>query len=291
MIPKEMLKKIRRIEIRTSHMVNEVLAGQYHSAFKGRGMEFEEVRTYQIGDDVRSIDWNVSARYGHPYVKQFREERELTVMLLVDLSRSHQFGTSEQLKRELAAEVAATLAFSAIRNNDKIGMISFTEQVEQYVPPKKGLRHVLRLVRDLLYLEPVGTGTDLNVAFEHLSRVTSRRCVVFVISDFQDSDYENPMRIAKRRHDLIPITITDRREVELPDVGLVELVDTETGETVLVDTSNKALRRYYAADAVAAADERSQLFRRCNVDSIDVMTGESIVEPLQRFFRARKARL
>ena len=291
MIPKELLKKIRRIEIRTSHMVNDVLAGQYHSAFKGRGMEFEEVRLYQIGDDVRTIDWNVSARYGQPYVKVYREERELTVMLLVDLSRSHQFGTASQLKRELAAEIGATLAFSAIRNNDNIGMITFTDRVEQFIPPKKGSRHVLRLIRELLYYEPVGRGTDLAVAFEHLNRVIRRRCVVFLVSDFLADGYDQPMRVAKRRHDLIPITITDRREVELPDVGLIELLDAETGETVVVDTSSKQLRRRYTADAVARVDERTRLFRRCDIDSIDIMTGESFVEPLRRFFKARRERL
>lgn len=291
MLPRELLKKIRRIEIRTSHMVNDVLAGQYHSAFKGRGMEFEEVRTYQIGDDVRTIDWNVSARYGQPYVKVYREERELTVMLLVDLSRSHQFGTASQLKRELAAEIGATLAFSAIRNNDNIGMISFTDRVEQFIPPKKGSRHVLRLIRELLYYEPVGRGTDLAVAFEHLNRVTRRRCVVFLVSDFLADGYDQPMRVAKRRHDLIPITITDRREVELPDVGLIELLDAETGETVVVDTSSKRLRRRYTADAVARVDERTRLFQRCDIDSIDTMTGESFVEPLRRFFKARRERL
>ena len=290
MIPKERLEKIRRIEIRTSHMVNDVLAGQYHSAFKGRGMEFEEVRQYQIGDDVRTIDWNVSARYGEPFVKKYREERELTVMLLVDLSRSHQFGTATQLKRELATEICATLAFSAIHNSDKIGLITFTERIEQYVPPKKGARHVLRIIRDLLYHQPLGRGTDLTVAFDHLSSVMRRRGVVFLVSDFQASGYEQPMRIAKRRHDLIPITITDRREVELPDVGLIELLDSETGETVLIDTSSKRLRRHYTAEAVATADARDQLFKRCNIDSIDVTTGASFVEPLTRFFRARKKR-
>lgn len=291
MIPREILKKIRRIEIRTSRIVNTAIAGQYLSTFKGRGMEFEEVRNYEIGDDVRTIDWNVSARYGQPFVKVLREERELMVMLLVDLSRSHQFGTCHQLKRELATEVCATLAFSAIRNNDKIGMISFTEEVEQHVPPKKGTRHVLRLIRDLLYFEPKGSGTDLAVAFEHLDRVARRRCVVFVVSDFQASGYEQPMQLARHRHDLIPITITDPREMELPDMGLIELVDAETGEMVLVDTSDKRLRKRYAANAVAKADERARVFRRCNIDSIDVTTSEPFIEPLNRFFRARKARL
>lgn len=200
MIPEEILKKIRRIEIRTSRIVNTAVAGQYRSTFKGQGIEFEEVRNCQIGDDVRRIDWNVSARYGHPFVKVFREERELTVMLIVDLSHSHLFGTSHQSKREFVAEVCATLAFAAVRNNDRIGMISFTGRVEQFLQPKKGTRHVLRLVRDLLHFEPAGKGTDLALALEHLNRTTRRRCVAFVVSDFQASEYELPLRMAGRRH-------------------------------------------------------------------------------------------
>jgi len=291
MIPKELLKKIRRIEIRTSHMVSDVLAGQYHSAFKGRGMEFEEVREYRIGDEVRSIDRNVSARYGKPHVKVFREERELTVMLLVDMSRSHQFGTFEQLKRELVAEVCATLAFSAIHNNDKVGLIAFTDRIEKFLPPRKGLNHVLRVIRELLYLQPVGHGTDLGEAFDYLNKTFRRRSVVFLVSDFQARGYENPLRIARRRHDVIPIAITDRREVELPNVGLIELLDAETGETMLIDTSRKALRRNYAASAVADVERRENLFRKMKMDSINVRTGESFVEPLTRFFRLREARL
>jgi len=291
MIPREILKKIRQIEIRTSRIVNSAVAGQYNSTFKGRGVEFEEVRDYATGDDVRLIDWNVSARYGQPFIKVLREERELTVMLLVDMSRSHQFGTYHKLKREVATEVCATLTFSAIRNNDKVGMISFTEEVEQHVPPKKGTRHALRLIRDLLYFEPRGRGTNLAVAFEHLNRVVRRRCVVFVVSDFQAGGYERPMQVARHRHDLVPITITDPSEMELPDVGLIELADAETGELVLVDTSDKGLRQHYAANAVAMADERTRVFRRCRVDSIDVMTSEPLIEPLSSFFRARKARL
>lgn len=291
MIPKELIKKIRRIEIRTSHMVNDVLAGDYHSAFKGRGMEFEEVRSYQVGDDVRTIDWNVSARFGQPFVKVFREERELTVMLLVDISGSHEFGSDTQLKRELAAEVCATLAFSAIHNNDNIGMICFTNRIEHYVPAKKGTKHVLRLIRDLLYVKPDGHGTDLQAAFDHLNRVTRRRSVVFLVSDFQSTGYEDAMRVARKRHDLIPITITDRREIELPDVGLIELVDAETGETVLVDTSSKSLREQYAADAAQKVEARKRQFNRSKIDAIDVMTGQSFVEPLTRFFKSRKARM
>ncbi len=291
MIPKELLKKIRRIEIRTSHMVNDVLAGQYHSAFKGRGMEFEEVREYRIGDDVRTIDRNVSARHGKPHVKVFREERELTVMLMVDMSRSHQFGTLEQFKRELAAEVCATLAFSAIHNNDKVGLICFTDRIEKFLPARKGINHVLRVIRELLYLEPEGKSTDMSGAFEYLNSTTRRRSVVFLVSDFQASGYENPLRIARRRHDVIPITITDRRELELPNVGLIELVDAETGETVLVDTSSKSLRRQYSLRAISDVENRESLFRRMKMDSINVSTGESFVEPLTRFFRTREARM
>jgi uncharacterized protein (DUF58 family) len=290
MIPKDLLKKIRRIEIRTSHMVNDVLAGQYHSAFKGRGMEFEEVREYRIGDDVRTIDRNVSARYGKPHVKVFREERELTVFLLADMSSSHEFGTSLQFKRELAAEIGATLAFSAIRNHDKVGLLCFTDRVERFVPPRKGPNHVLRVIRELLFLKPEGKGTDIAAAFDYLNRTTHRRAVVFLISDFQATGYENALRLARRRHDVIAISVGDRREMELPDVGLVELLDTETGETVLVDTSSKAVRQQYALRSAGAVNERTTLLRRMKLDSVEVRTGESFVEPLTRFFRAREAR-
>lgn len=290
MIPKELLKKIRRIEIRTSQMVNDVLAGQYHSAFKGRGMEFEEVRQYQIGDDVRIIDWNVSARYGEPYVKVFREERELTVLLLVDMSASHAFGTHGQLKQDLVAEVCATLAFSAIRNNDKVGLICFTDRVEKVVPARKGAMHVLRVIREVLYYKPAGHGTDLTVALEHLNKAVKRRAVVFVVSDFQTTGYEDAMRIARRRHDVIPIVVTDACELDIPDVGLIELLDNETGQAVLVDTSSGSLRSAYADHARTQADERDDRLRRMDIDGIHVRTGESFVEPLTRFFRAREAR-
>lgn len=291
MLPAELLKKIRRIEIRTSHMVNDLLAGQYHSAFRGRGMEFEEVREYRIGDDIRTIDRNVSARYGKPHVKVFREERELTVILLVDMSRSHQFGTHDQLKRELVAEVCATLAFSAIRNNDKVGLIAFTDRIEKFLAPRKGQKHVLRVIRELLYLNPEGSGTDLSAAFDYLNKTTRRRSVVFLVSDFQAEGYEQPLRIARKRNDVIPIAVSDRREMELPNVGLIELEDAETGETVIIDTSSKALRRNYALTAAVRADDRESLFRRMKMDSIDVRTGESFVEPLARFFRKREARM
>lgn len=290
MIPKELLKKIRRIEIRTSHMVNDALAGQYHSAFKGRGMEFEEVRPYQIGDDVRTIDWNVSARYGEPFVKIFREERELTVFLVVDLSRSQEFGSNEQLKRELVAEIGATLAFSAIKNNDKIGLMCFTDRVEKFVPPRKGTGHVLRVIRELLAFEPEGRGTDIAGALDHLSRVVRRRSVVFIISDFQDDGYERALRRTKRRHDVILVNVADRREREMPAVGIVELIESETGRRVVVDTSNARWRRAYAEITGAAEERRTRLLRQLRVDSIDVATGESYVEPLVRFFRTRELR-
>lgn len=291
MIPTDLLKRIRRIQIRTSHLVSDVLAGQYHSAFKGRGMEFEEVRPYQIGDEVRTIDWNVSARYGEPFVKKFREERELTVLLLVDLSRSHAFGTQNQLKRDLTAETCATLAFSAIRNNDKVGLILFTDRVEKSVAARKGPRHVLRVVRELLFHRPEGTRTRLATALEHLNRVARRRSVVFVVSDFLDAGYERPLRIARRRHDVIPILITDPREQELPDVGLLELCDAETGERTIVDTSSRRVRAEFAARVRAAEESRDRLFRRMNMDRIVARTGESFVEPLTRFFRARGRRM
>ncbi|MHC5024735.1 MAG: DUF58 domain-containing protein [Planctomycetota bacterium] len=290
MIPKELLRKIRRIEIRTSHLVNDALAGQYHSAFKGRGMEFEEVRQYQLGDDVRTIDWNVSARYGEPFVKVFREERELTVLLVVDLSRSQAFGSNRQLKRELVAEIGATLAFSAIKNNDKVGLICFTDRVEKFVPPRKGVGHVLRVIRELIAFEPRGTGTSLGNALDHLNRIMRRRAVVFVISDFQDRDYERPLRVARRRHDVILVNVADRRERRLPRAGLVELVDGETGRRILVDTSSRRWRETYEQITRVAAEERARRLRQLKLDLIEVRTGESFVEPLVQFFHRREAR-
>jgi uncharacterized protein (DUF58 family) len=290
MIPAEILKKVRRIQILTSAMVNDVFAGQYHSAFKGRGMEFEEVREYQPGDDVRAIDWNVTARSGRPFIKNFREERELTVMLAVDISASQDFGTHGQLKSELVAELGATLAFSAIRNNDKVGMLLFTDRIEKIVPARKGTRHVLRVVRELLYHEPQGRRTDVAGALQHLDRLLQRRAVVFVISDFQSPDFSRPLRILRRRHDLIPIMIRDQREARMPPVGYVELLDPETGEQVLVDTRSRAFRRQFER---LSADWREQLmtdFRRRRIDAIDVATGESFVEPLTKFFRRRETR-
>lgn len=290
MIPKELLKKVRQIQIRTSRTVNDVLAGQYHSAFRGRGMEFEEVSQYQIGDDVRLIDWNVSARYGQPFIKKFREERELTVMLVVDASRSGMFGSVEQFKLDLAAELCAVLAFSAIKSNDKVGLILFTDRIEKYVPAKKGTHHVLRIIRELLYHTPEGRGTDVTEALNFLNRVTVRKSVCFLVSDFLASDYEPSLRIARRRHDLIPIVVSDPREDELPSVGLVELEDAETGAIHLVDTSSRRVRRDYAGNARARNAARDQMFRKMDTETIEVRTDRSYIEPLARFFRKRERR-
>ena len=291
MEPKELLKKIRRIHIRTSHIANDFFAGHYHSAFKGRGMEFEEVREYQPGDEIRRIDWNVTARQGRPFVKRFREERELTVMLLVDVSGSQEFGTAGQLKRELAAELGATLAFSAIKNNDKVGLIGFSDKIERYVKPDKGTRHVLRVIRELLTLKATGRGTDIAGGLDYFHRVSRRRAVVFLISDFQDEGYERKLQIVRRRHDLIPITVTDPRELEIPKVRFIDMVDSETGDLVTVDTSSAAFRREYRRRALVGAEARKKEFRKIKADSIDLSTGQSFIEPLTRFFRAREARL
>lgn len=291
MEPKELLKKIRRIHIRTSHIANDFFAGHYHSAFKGQGMEFEEVREYQPGDEIRRIDWNVTARQGRPFVKRFREERELTVMLLVDVSGSQAFGTSGQLKRELAAELGATLAFSAIKNNDKVGLIGFSDKIERYVKPDKGTRHVLRVIRELLTLKATGRGTDIAGGLDYFHRVSRRRAVVFLISDFQDEGYERKLQLVRRRHDLIPITVTDPREFEMPKVRFIDMVDSETGDLVTVDTSSAAFRREYRRRALVGAEARRKEFRKIKADSIDLSTGQSFIEPLTRFFRAREARL
>ena len=290
MIPKDLIKKIRRIQIRTSHMADDVLAGQYHSAFKGQGMEFEEVREYTPGDDIRSIDWNVTARQGRPFIKRFREERELTVMLLADVSASQGFGTAGQLKRELAAEVGATLAFSAIRNNDKVGLIGFSDGIERYVKPDKGTRHVLRVIRELLTLTARGRGTNIAAALEYLNRVARRRCVVFLISDFQDKGFDSALRVARRRHDVVSICIGDPREAEMPPVRFIELEDAETGRRVIVDTASAAFRRQFRHAAMSRAENRKRDLRRLRSDSIELTTGQSFVEPLIRFFHARETR-
>ncbi len=290
MIPKEILKKVKRIEITTKGMVNDVFSGEYHSVFKGRGMEFSEVREYQIGDDIRTIDWNVTARMGHPFVKIFEEERELTVMLLVDVSSSGNFGTYERMKGEIAIEICALLAFSAIKNNDKVGLIIFTDEIEKFIPPKKGKSHVLRVLRELLFHKPQGKQTDISSALEYLNRVTKRRSVVFLVSDFINVGYEKALQIANRRHDMVAITVTDPREIEMPDVGFIELEDAETGEVVLLDTSYSEVRSVYAKQSSQDIVSRNKLFKSINVDHIDIQTDKDYIEPLIRFFRMRAKR-
>jgi len=259
--------------------------------FKGRGMEFAEVREYLPGDDVRSIDWNVTARTGVPHVKKFIEERDQTVMFLVDASHSLDFGTVKRMKGEIAAEIAAVLAFSAIRNNDKVGAIIFTDRVELFIPPKKGKKHVMRVIREMLFFKPDGRGTDVGGALEYLSRVVRRKAVVFLISDFLSPDYSRPLRVANRRHDLVAITFADPREEELPPLGLVHLVDAETGKQRLVDTSDPLVRRAFRDTRKRFHDERMRLFRKYRVDSIDLRTDRSYVEPLIGFFRRREREL
>ncbi len=289
MIPREMMRRIQRIQIHTSHVVDDLLAGQWHSAFKGRGIEFEEVRPYQVGDDVRTIDWNVTARAGEPFVKLFREERELSVMLLVDLSASQDFGTHVQTKRELITELGATLAFSAIKNNDKVGLSLFTDQIEKAIPPRKGKRHVLRLIRELLYCQPMGRGTHLKSALDHLHRTASQRTVVFLISDFQDAGFEKTLRITRKKHDVIPIMVNDQREFDLPNVGLLRLRDPESGNMVTIDTASRRHRDTFQKLQLAEAEKRDAIFRRLKMNPIRLATGEDYVDPLKRYFHRREA--
>ena len=291
MIPKDLARKIRLIQIHTRRAVNDLLAGEYHSVFKGRGMEFDEVREYAPGDEIRSIDWNVTARMSKPFVKRYVEERELTVLFLVDLSASGAFGSRTQTKNEVAAELCALLAFSAIRNNDKVGLIVFTDRVERFIPPKKGATHVLRLIRELLYFQPEGRRTDIAQALDYVGRIAHRKAIVFLVSDFLDENYERPLRIVARRHDLIAVSVEDPREKTLPDVGLIELEDAETGERILVDTGSREVRTKFAANARRRAESRSEAFRATSVDEIQVTAGEDYVRDLMLFFRKRESRL
>ena len=292
---RDILKKIRHLELKMRGMVAETFSGQYRSVFKGRGMNFEEVRQYQPGDEVRSIDWNVTAKFseihGDAYVKKFTEERELTVMLVVDVSASGDFGSVHLSKRELAAEVACLFAFSAIRNNDKVGLILFSDHVELFIPPKKGRLHTLRLIREILYFEPKGRGTQPVVALRYMNQVLHRRSVVFLISDFQAPDFSRELAVSSRRHDLIAIPIIDPREEELPDVGLLTLEDAETGEQIEIDTSSHATRLGFLKAADAQASERLRDFRRKRVDTISLKTDQDYVPALRAFFRTRERRL
>ncbi len=287
MIPREILKQVRRIEISTRGLVNEVFSGEYHSVFKGRGMNFAEVREYQYGDDIRTIDWNVTARVGSPFVKIFEEERELTVMLVVDVSASADFGSRERLKGEVAVEICALLAFSAIKNNDKVGLIIFSDRIEKFVPPRKGRRHVLRVLRELLYHRPEGRRTDLRAALEYLSHVQRKRAVTFLVSDFRDEGFDKALAVAGRRHDVIAVRLGDRREWEIPPLGLLDLEDPETGERIVVNTSSPRFRASLGDVARRSREALDRTFRRSRIDVIDIVTGEPYVQPLIRFFKDR----
>lgn len=290
MIPKEILKNVRRIHIQTERLVDDLFAGEYHSVFKGRGIEFHQVREYQPGDEVRTIDWNVTARTGRVFIKEFVEERELTVMLVVDVSGSGRFGTTKQLKSEFAAELCALLAFSAIRNNDKVGLVLFTDRIEKFIPPKKGKRHVLRVIRELLSFTPSHKGTDLSEALKFLSSITKRRTVTFLVSDFLSRGYERALQIANRRHDLIAVALADPREATLPPIGFLELEDAESGERHLVDTRSLSARREFERTVSRATQGRDRFFRSINLDCIRIETDKPYLDPLVRFFRMRERR-
>jgi uncharacterized protein (DUF58 family) len=289
-LTKELLKQVRQIEIRTRGMVNDLFSGEYHSVFKGRGMEFAEVREYQIGDDIRSIDWNVTARFGHPYIKIFEEERELTVMLLVDLSGSLVFGSVEKTKQRIAAELSAILAFSAMKNNDKVGLILFTDQIEKFVPPRKGKSHVLRIIREVLSFEPRGNRTDLRSALEYFHHTIKKKSIAFLISDFMDSGYDKILNIVGRKHDLIGVVLQDPRERELPESGIVKFRDAETEGIRYIDTSSKEVQLGFNENLKKSESHRKDLFIKSGLDSIEIDTSKSYVKPLVNFFKIRERR-
>lgn len=284
----DLLKRVRQIEIKTRGLSNNIFAGQYHSAFKGKGMSFSEVREYQYGDDVRDIDWNVTARYNKPFVKVFEEERELTVMLLIDVSNSLDFGTVKQLKKDMVTEIAATLAFSAIQNNDKIGVIFFSDRIEKFIPPKKGRKHILYIIRELLDFKPESKRTDIKMAVEYLTNVIKKRCTTFMISDFIDeNDFRNALTIANRKHDIVAIQVYDRRMAELPDVGLMKVRDAETGHEQWIDTSSRALRRAHNDWWIQHQGVLNETFTKSNVDSVSIRTDQDYVKSLLNLFAKR----
>ena len=289
--PAEILKKIRELEIKTKGLVQTVFSGEYHSVFKGRGMNFDEVREYQPGDEIRAIDWNVTARLGTAYVKKFTEERELTVILVVDVSASGSFGSQAQSKRELAAEVACLLAFSAIRNNDKVGLLLFTDQVELYIPAKKGRSHTLRLIREILFFQPRSRGTDPALALQYVNKVLTRRAVLFFISDFQTGDFSRELAISGRRHDFIAVHIQDERERILPNVGIITLEDAESGEQIEINTAHASVRSHFAQLAEAQAAELKRILHRNNIDTISLQTNRDYLPELRSFFRQRERRM
>ena len=283
----ELLKKVRKIEIRSRGLTRQIFAGEYHSAFRGRGMAFSEVREYQFGDDIRNIDWNVTARFGHPYVKIFEEERELTVMLLVDISRSGDFGTVASTKREMMTEIAAVLAYSVIANNDKVGLMLFSDRVEKYIPPKKGRAHMLRIIREMLSYEPEGQGTSLAEPLRYLTNVIRKRCTAFILSDFMAPPFVESLRIAAGKHDVVALRINDRREKEIPDVGFVKVTDPETGNERWIDTSSARIREEYAGNWKRHEYEILSAFRSCGVDVASISTGEDYIKPLISLFKHR----
>ena len=286
---KDVISKVRRIEIKARGLSKQVFAGQYHSAFKGKGMSFSEVREYQYGDDVRSVDWNVTARFHHPYIKVFEEERELTVMLLIDVSGSNEFGTQNTFKSDMILELAGVLSFSAIFNNDKVGVILFSDIIEKYIPPKKGRSHILRIISELIKFEPKNFGTDVSVPIKFLTNVQKKKCTAFVISDFQSNDYEEALRIGKRRHDLVAIRLMDKLETELPNVGLIRAHDIETDEVGWIDTSSKQVRDNYKRQWQQFEQKTSDLFRKTGVDEVPLFTHQDYVKPLIKLFKKREA--
>ena len=290
MLTKELLKQVRQIEIRTKGLVNQVFSGEYHSVFKGMGMEFSEVREYQFGDDIRNIDWNVTARFGHPYIKVFEEERELTVMLMVDLSGSLMFGSISKTKQRVAVEVTAILAFSALKNNDKVGLILFSDKIEKFVPPRKGNKHVLRIIRDILSFNPEGNATDIKGALEYMNGAIKKRSIVFLLSDFMDQGYSKILKVVGKKHDLIGIILDDRRENELPAIGLVKLTDAETGQERWIDTSSNRVRKMMRKTRSEAVNKRNALFLSSRLDRIQIETGKDYIKPLVQFFRMREQR-
>jgi uncharacterized protein (DUF58 family) len=290
MIPEELVKKIRQIQIYTSRAVNASFAGQYESVFKGRGMQFDEVREYTPGDDIRSIDWNVTARTGRPYIKRFVEEREMTVIFAVDLSGSGRFGTLDKTKNQLAAEFCAVLAFAAAKNNDKVGLLIFTDKIELFIPPKKGSRHMLRLIRELLYFQTTQKQTNIPFALDYLGRVVRKRATVFVVSDFIQADFKKPLSLLNKRHDCIAVSVSDPAEVALPKVGIIELTDAETGQTIIVDTSSAVFRRRFEGKSAERFEELKSMLRSINVDSINISTGKPYINDLIQFFHFRHKR-
>lgn len=284
----DILKKVRKIEIKARGLSRQMFSGEYHSAFKGRGMAFSEVREYQYGDDIRNIDWNVTARLNHPYVKIFEEERELTVMLLVDISGSNRFGTHHQFKEELVAEVAATIAFSAIQNNDKVGVILFSDKIEKFIPPKKGSSHILRIIRELITFQPESNGTDISQALKYFTNVTKKRCTAFLLSDFNDKGYQDALKIASQKHDLAALRIVDERESSLPDLGLTKFYDPESQETIWVDTSSKSVRKLFEETHTKHFQEVTDLLNKYGIDNATLYTGEDFVKPLLKLFKMRQ---